>query len=341
MENIEYIKHYGVLGMKWGKRKRQETSSSPKKSKYRTNLENQYKDGGMSKKDAEIAAAKKIHTQKVLATVGGLTLAAAATYVAVRHYKDSTDKILKSGSLIQNISVDSNKGVADAFYGATSNRDKMKYRGLYGDHLSNNIFGKKDVYNTNIKVVKDVKISSHKNAQKALSEVLNSQQSRDQLSSYLMSQQGLIPPKQKNMLTRASKDLSKGKITKNVYEAFNYSLPDHKTQTMVDFKNQFYSNLSQKGYHAIPDINDVKYSGYKTKSPTIIFGGSSTTVVESITKMGSDQINRDKQKAINDITTQTAIEQGAALLVGWGVIKGTQNAISDGHKKIEEQYTTK
>lgn len=53
-------------------------------------------------------------------------------------------KTIKSGTTIQNISNDDNKGVSDPFYFSKNAMDKIKYKGIFGKSLSFN----GEVYNT-------------------------------------------------------------------------------------------------------------------------------------------------------------------------------------------------
>ena len=74
-------------------------------------------------------------------------------------YENKVDKIIKSGKTLQNISLDSNKGVEQAFYASMHNRDNTKYRGIYGTQL-----GRDGVYETKIKTIRNIKIASKESA---------------------------------------------------------------------------------------------------------------------------------------------------------------------------------
>ena len=57
------------------------------------------------------------------------------------------------------------------------------------------------------------------------------------------------------------------------YDRFNQALATPEFQDK-GINKKFYSELEKRGYNAVLDINDTRYSGYKkiSKSPTIFFG---------------------------------------------------------------------
>ena len=141
--------HFGIKGMRWGVRRFQNKNGqltsagkkrydetdgqSIKKSKHRLNLEEEYRKGGLSKKDAEIAAAKRIKKEKILAAAAGLTIAAATAYVVNKKLKEKCDSIIKSGKTLQRIEMQNTGGkLYDQFYAAKNHADKIKYAGLLG-----------------------------------------------------------------------------------------------------------------------------------------------------------------------------------------------------------------
>ena len=56
-----------------------------KKSKRRLTLEKQYKQSGMTEEEAAIAAYKRVKTEKAIAAISGMTVAAITAYVAYKH----------------------------------------------------------------------------------------------------------------------------------------------------------------------------------------------------------------------------------------------------------------
>ena len=67
------LKHFGVLGMKWGKRKGKSSNSSsqPKSSKHYDSLVSKYSQKGYSPQESARRAKNRIRAEKTLLAVGG------------------------------------------------------------------------------------------------------------------------------------------------------------------------------------------------------------------------------------------------------------------------------
>lgn len=251
-------------------------SSNKPKSKHVLELEAKYKANGMSDDEAAVAAYKRNRAEKIAIAAGVTTVAAVATAIAVHHYKENVDTFLKRGDVLQTVSneLDSNKITNRAFYAAQNSKDKSTYLGLYGNELKK----RGDVYKMQAVLNKDLKIASPKHAKEALSEMIGKdQQLRNQLALQFYDSARTDPlPKRKELYKKAAYALRSGQdIDKSVYEAFNLELVNHNPthQKVID---KYYSVLKSKGYGAIKDINDSKYSGYGSKNPLIVFGAQVT-----------------------------------------------------------------
>ena len=314
-QGYDELYHVGVLGMKWGKRKKE--STEPKsKSKHRQKLEDKYIADGYSPKMAAINAEKRIRTEKVIAITAGLTVAAIATSAAINHYKDSTDSIIKSGKVMQNISTNSNKGVEDAFYASMNNKDNVKYRGLYGTQILTGHKPGTKIYETKIKAVDDLKVASTKSASKVFKELYESDENfKKDVNARLLNAR-MPTVKQQILASKASIELQSGKPGKNAYELFNMALVDHSTDGAKATAKTFYDTLKQKGYHAIKDINDIKYSGYKAKSATIVFDGVGKLNVDAVRKLGVDEISKNANTALSGLITESLVKAGSIGATG-------------------------
>lgn len=142
------------------------------------------------------------------------------------------------------------------------------------------------IYNNKIKITKDVKRASVNNARKIFYDKMNAD------------------PNFKKDVIETIKSTSYGndadKLLKTnpklFYDRFNQALATPQFQSKGIHK-QFYSALEKQGYNAILDINDTRYSGYKSisKSPTIFFGKDKWEKVGS-TKLSEAEIDSNLTK---------------------------------------------
>lgn len=373
--------HYGVLGMKWGHRKRQIPSNvtraknkykkankeyykkgfslhtsqnemnrltlermyakedykkvktlneikEKKKSEKQLTLEKKYLDKGYSKSDAEFKAYSELKTKKFLKVVGGLTLATVAAYGGYKIYDHNVDKVIKSGKMLQNLS-NNTDGLRDSFYATGNKRDNFKYKGLFGSFLKAN--ENESVIQKNIKVLSNIKQASPKNAQKTLSEIV----SKDKEFTSALTKYFLDNSSEDSMLAygdtykKAYQTLKNGKVDKNVYECMNRALVDH-SESMSKISERFYKELTKKGYNAIRDVNDQKYSGYNAINPMIIFTKDKIKI-DNIKKLSDKDINKH---LVGEYTLQFTNELAKNGALAIGSIVG-MNHISN--KAIEKQ----
>lgn len=345
LPNEEAIKKLNDADMKlkWAKddlrsekTKQKLNEENKTKSEHRLNLEQHYLDKGMNQEEAEIAAYQRAKIEKILMVTAGVTVTAAAAYVAYKHYDRTVDKILKSGVSLQNISTDESKGVSNAFYAAYNKSDKIKYKGLYGNQLRKPMFAEttNKVYDTTIGVKNNLKIASEKNAAAKLSELVRSDSEyRKALETHLIQTSQKFPlTKQQQVINKGLRTLEKGKVDSNVYKALNISLVNHESYTSDTVAKGFYNKLKASGYDAIIDINDKRYSGYRSKNPVIVFNDSKVAV-DKIREMGEKEISKNKRKAFANILLETmpigTIKEGgiaAASILG---VKAVNTKIND------------
>lgn len=321
-------------------------NNETKKSKHQLELEKKYAEKGMTSEEAAIAAYKRIRTEKAIAITAGVTVAAAAAYIAYKHYDNTVDKIIKSDTLLQNISTNGNKGVADAFYASMTKSDNLKYRGLYGQELKSNVLNQnKNVFETKIRVNSKLKVASPKNAENVLNDLVKSdnvfaKSLKNNIQSW--SNNAPLTDKQASVFKKAVTALNSGKIDKNVYDALNLSLTDHSPEGQY-LSDRFYNALKSKGYDAIKDINDAKYSGYNSKNPIIVFNGIGKTAVDSIRNVRNDEIDAAAKKAngllIRDSVASDLAKKGSAYLaVGLGITAANTISTNAKNDKIVKKY---
>ena len=308
---------------------------SKPKSETQLKLEEKYKKKGMSDDEAAVAAYKNIRTRKVLAVVGGVAVVSLTAYGAYKFHDNRVDKIIKSGTLLQNMSEDYSFGIRDAFYSSSNKLDNVKYRGLYG----NSLLRKRGVaVQKEIKVLSDIRQASHKNAHITLKELIKTDKDfADGVQQYMAKGHRFGDTYgKKAMLANAS--LRNGKVDKNVYEVFNAALVDHSPR-MQSLTDKYYEALSKKGYNALKDINDSKYSGYKSLNPVIAFNTSGKVDVIDIKKVTDEEIRRSAKIAYAHIYGTDLVEKGAKWTGIYLGGKAAINTISNkANTKAVEKY---
>lgn len=286
------LTHHGVKGMKWGVRRfkyenKKSTSSGKKKSKHRIELENQYKQLGYSEKQAQIAADKRIRTEKVLIGAAALTITACTAYAVNKRIKEKTDGYIKAGETLQRIEMqDTNSKLHDVFYVSQGNHDNKRYARVLGMTRK---LQTGEAYIMKLEASHDIKVASKDKATKVFEDLYrNDSDFRSKVKPYV--KQHFSGKNKANINRMSQRDVRK------MYENFNANLIKARG-TGVDTK--FYSKMKKSGYGAIQDINDMKFSGYNAKNPLIVFdnknkrsilGTTKNVAVKSMTEMKGNLI---------------------------------------------------
>lgn len=119
------------------------------------------------------------------------------------------------------------------------------------------------------------------------------------------------------------------------YDRFNQALATPQFQNRGIHKD-FYSALEKRGYNAILDINDSRYSGYKgiSKNPTIFFGKDVVNKIGS-TKLSDINIDANARK----YTTELLAKKEGAKIAGYAAAYAAIKNIKD--LKAVESYLDK
>ena len=276
MEDCVII-HHGIKGMRWGVRRyrnKDGTLTAEGKKRYnedgtrkshRQRLEERYISEKKSADQAKALAEKKIRTEKILAAVGGVTVAAAIA--AAVHYRNKyvLDQIIPEDTLIKRITVDTNEAHLHdrAIYVTTKKRDQAKYVGLLGKIRTQQQqkiqalgVGKALPVNEISIRAKQAKVASKVSGEKAYKELLGSNKE----FAKLVRQKGY-----------------------GNYEKFNRRGLIDGSKESRRLQDIFYQTLSDKGYDGVIDLNDIK-GGFKAKAPTILFGGQVKSNARDIIK---------------------------------------------------------
>lgn len=298
-------------------------NTSVKKSNHRLKLEEKYKQQGMTKEQAEIAAEKRIRTEKIVAVVGAMTVAAATAYVVNKNIKYRADSIIKSGTTMQRITLNKNETLDNAFYSSYKNSDKLKYKGKFGKELTDPR-GVKSVYNMSINTNQDVKIASRKKAVDTFKDLWeNDAEFRKNynklVDTNVKGNQFLQDNVYNKMARKIDKASSYDKVKEKAYDLFNANLANH-TPENDSMAKQFYNKLKEQGYDAIIDVNDNKYSGYRTKKPVIIFNGNNKISISDVKKMSNEEIEKTYLKNIGTSVVK-AIAGTSGVAAGSAYVK--------------------
>jgi hypothetical protein len=339
--------------LRWAKRDldsekvKEKLNRESKKSKRRQKLEEEYRAKGMSEEEAAVAAYKRAKTEKIIAGIAGATLAATAAYVAYRHYDRNVDKIIPGDTLLSRITSNGDSSVHDAFYASFKDSDNKRYLGMYGNALRNQ---GNTVFQKTIGLNGDLRVASEKTARNALSEMFNKNPKmlkdfKDSVSMELKIMDDFnSTEKQRRVLKKAADSLARGVVDSNVYNAFNYGLADH-----TESVDTFYKTLLSKGYDAVTDLNDKRFSGYGSKSSMIVFNSAKTVVdkvrevpVKELMNAGATENAKwTSQQTAKQLASQFGKQAGSTLAIAGGTVAIGKIGQAKRNDRIVAEYRQK
>ena len=297
-------------------------SGNKQKNSHRKRLEANYREKGLSEEDARAAAAKRAKIEKIVAVSAAVAVTAAVTAVGIKMYKDyAQDTILSADTEYWRVEA-WKKQFEDEFVGiqnpwvqqryvgdvrahnegpvylTPNKRDADKYAGALAKDLRDRYQGERPVYQLQIQMQESLKVASEKHVKDIFYDLYkndaefreNAQKSIKEFGSIPQMNQALNSVKNKteqSLLGDTKKDIRNG------YDAFNIALVN-RSEAGTAATEKFYQKLREKGYGAIMDVNDKKYSGYGSEQPLIVFGPAYNW---SAKKMTDDVINAAAQKS--------------------------------------------
>ena len=290
--------------------------NSKPKSDRQLKHEVKYKNKGLTDDEAAVAAYKNIRTKNALTAIAATAVTVGAISAGYKISEEYLDKTIKSGTKLQNISSDSDMGVRDAFYSSRNSLDKIKYKGLFGRAISKREEGtgflkrRATPHVKDIEVISDIKRASASNARKTLKEMIDKDPKYKKFVADHMREQ-VLDSRYKDYKEAASK-LDKGIVDKKVYDRFNTMLVDHSRDGNI-ISGQFYENMSKKGYNAIRDVNDTKFSGYKALEPLITFKSDGKVKVVDVKELAKKEIDKNENIAMGSLFIKPLAAQGAVI----------------------------
>ena len=346
------IEHHGIKGQKWGVRRYQNkdgtlTTEGRKRlgfsftnpfAKHKHNLIDKYISQGYSESAAQEKAKQRIQTELVIGAVATVAVAVIAKKASTRIGQDYVDKTIKAGKTIQNIGMNPDASFKDApFYAAVNKHDKTAYRMLFPKEkrqIAEAINVSEDVgnvYNNKIKLARDLKVPSVNTARNVFADMVSKDSAfKNDVSNVLR-----YTRLDANSKTMELMDTN----PKKVYDLFNQSLVSEPMREK-GLDKKFYQELEKRGYGALLDINDSRYSGYRgiVKSPTIFFGKDAVEKVSN-TAIPDEDINKNFKKYIAGIAAKRIGTPVA--VIGSGVTVGkTLSERRRVNKYLEEHPST-
>ena len=353
------LTHHGIKGMKWGVRRfqnkdgsltpagkrrydepNQQSNSSPRsnhqsnsnakkykipknKSLHRLKLEEKYMKQGMSREEAEQAAAKRIRTEQFVAAAAGVTVASCLAYAKYKGY--TTDKIIKENSDFQRIMrLNPNAEIRKDYrqYVTINKKDKVLYKGMFADHINKLKEDSENIYDISIKNRSDIKVASEKRARDTFTNLFkNDKEFKDEFIERLQKDGYAVSKGRLDGIFNKMKDnpnsLTDREIKTKAYDLFNVMLAEPGERTQKN-SSRFYDALRKQGINAVVDVNDSKINNYHAKMPLILFDGEFDNVKKRI--MDNKEIQQNMNKHINRSANQSYMALGAAAVGLYGAI---------------------
>ena len=338
------VYHHGIKGQKWGVRRFQNKDGSltpagkkryyepnigrktkeaktykiPKnKSLHRLQLEEKYMKNGMTREQAEQAAAKRIRTEKFVAAAAVVTVASAVAYAKYKGY--TSDKIFKENSDFQRIMrLDPNAELRkdSRLYATIDKKDKVLYKGMFADHLTKLKSDNENIYDITVRNRKEIKLASEKRARDTFAKLFreNVDFRRGFLERLDRDSTGVSFYSREKMFRKlqSGDPLTDRELKGKAYDIFNVMLtvPGERTERNA---NIFYESLRKQGATAVRDINDSKVNNYHAKLPVILFDTDYDYVKKRVMEASEIQENINKYVNASSRVSNKAI---AASLVG-------------------------
>lgn len=271
MEVDDFLAHYGVKGMRWGVQR----NNGPRLTR-RERLEKAY----ATKYGEAVAKTKvdsRIRTEKIIAISGAVLLTTAVAVVAGRElHKEFAPINLAKGTSFQNINQHGVDFDLDRITFATFKpRDNAIYRDRFSKELLMNLGRKSnEVYATELKAVKDLKIPSKATAKRLFKE--------------FEAANGIVPK------TSAIIRKQGGGTKKIRLDVTTRMINNNRTRQIGDpKKSAFLAYVSSQGYDAIQDVMDQRKGSYNAKTPLMFVNGAQAMVVKGAEALDSMAIFED------------------------------------------------
>lgn len=213
----------------------------------------------------------------------------------VRREKDAlntTDRVIKKGTVIQNITSRQRTETGRHMYGAYTDYDKT----FYTDSMGNFMYGQKG-YRNNFVVKKDIRVPSDKKLVDeftALAKANPKQVAKDMSAAY--NTLHVFRQKSPKYFSKKISDLSPDKVAlgEKMTKEYISLLVSDKTKLS---RANFFGSLIRQGYEAMSDVNDRDQNS-GSQDPLIVFRPNS-----SLRDGGSVKLTRKELDYYSELTT--------------------------------------
>ena len=308
--STDILEHYGVKGMKWGKRLRSATTNLY--DGHKENLRYKYRKSGLNEEQVEQKLQKRLKNEKRAALAVGAAVATYGAYKGAKFLKDEFGtQTFKKGDKINSV-MGNDIDYGRHFYAYDNKKDGLKYDNLRLKDL--NMWGQKG-YRITTEFADDAKIASNRAARKEFKRLMKTD---------------------KEFRDSVKFNARRSWRRKSRYGSFNTHMP---YSADTDQWNKFTDAMRKKGYSGIKDINDRKYSGYDSKNPIILFDQKKMKQVgKKDIKVNSGEYNRQVGKMIG----KQLLKENAPLIGGIVTYKSYKNhAKTTARRKKDKIYTEK
>ena len=321
--STDILEHYGVKGMKWGKRLQSavESVKQAPRNIYNNHVENikySYRKKGLSESEVEAKTKKRLRNEKIALAVAGTALAAYAANKGVNYVQDEyLGRTFKKGTSLYTVGTQDKMDYGRHFY-AAKGKDVTKYARLYAYQLKEATGATPGLIKTRLD--KTAKVAGNAKAREEFYKLYNQDPAFKSNVHYIQ-----------NLYGKAKK--------MGRYESFNTYAPyvgvgDKSINPWLKYTER----MSKKGFAGIQDVNDKKFSGYYSNNPMIFFNAKGH-------QEGIKTLTPDSNKAVGvvrDALTKKSAEATLPFAVGAaGAVAAGSHIENQNIRKSDTDYQRK